>query len=80
VCSYAYIHDNTINKCPIGVAVKDLSEAEITTNHMSDVGEGIAAYRKKMVFGGGHVQESNNIFERVGTIYTTDTFSKIDSL
>lgn len=71
------IESNTISNCPIGIAVKDLSEGQIIGNTIRYTKIGISAYQKKQTFGGGIAHVSRNVFEDVATPYEADSVSKI---
>ena len=55
------IQNNVIKDSIIGIAVKDLSEPEIINNVIINNQQGIAAYQKKEVFGGGKPTIINTI-------------------
>lgn len=69
---------NTIQNCLVGIAVKDLSVAEIIDNIIKRVETGISAYRKKEVFGGGTANVVGGRMEDVKMDYKKDQFSQIN--
>ncbi len=72
------IKNNTIKNCDIGIAVKDLSVAEIIENNISDVRVGVVAYQKKQEFGGGIANISATILENATINYEQDEISVIN--
>ena len=59
--SLAFITNNTIKNCAIGISVKDLSEATIENTLLEANGIGIEAKMKKPLFGGGFVKVKENV-------------------
>lgn len=77
--SYPVITGNIITHCPVGIAVKDLSEALIASTSISHAAVGIDAYRKHPVYGGGTARVSRVRMENVKEEYRTDAFSTIET-
>ncbi len=68
------IENDSIKGCPIGIAVKDDSYAQIKNCNLIENGVGVSLYRKKQIFGGGKAFLTNVVFK--GNIQDT----KLDNL
>lgn len=72
------IKNNIIKNCDIGIAVKDLSVAEIIGNNISDTRVGVTAYQKKQEFGGGIANVSAIKLENTTIDYEQDEISVVN--
>lgn len=69
---------NIISECIIGIAVKDLSNANITENIIKNNKTAISLYRKKSEFGGGYaILNNNDILENENNV-VLDEYSNVD--
>ncbi|MFT5036453.1 MAG: parallel beta-helix repeat protein [Candidatus Azotimanducaceae bacterium] len=71
------ITKNTISECRIGIAVKDLSQAEISENSITDTETAISLYLKKHEFGGGSALLKSNEIEDNENDVSLDEYSDI---
>ncbi|MCB0853596.1 MAG: right-handed parallel beta-helix repeat-containing protein, partial [Bacteroidetes bacterium] len=65
-----------IENANIGIAVKDLSEAEIMKAELIDCDTALAAYEKKPEYGGGKLKLSEIKFQNIQTKYLIDEGSE----
>lgn len=68
---------NTVRDGVTGVAVKDLSIAELSGNRFEGLEAGVAVYRKKPVFGSGFASYRENAASEVATELMTDPAARL---
>ena len=88
--STATINDNIISQCALGVALKDLGEADL--DHITFYGNQIAVsvYEKNLGLGGGTAVVTNSLFsnssdspvftDSLSVLYVSDSFYDTDTL
>jgi hypothetical protein len=76
--SQAIIRGSLLRGCTLGVASKDLSQAEIRESLFLHNERDLAAYQKKPVFGGGRIQAEDLITVGAGRQPQSDGVSEIE--
>lgn len=75
--SRSVIFNNRLIACGTGIAVKDLSEAEIVNNVLYNNNIGVALFQKKDFFGGGEAKVANSIIWGGQKRIEIDSLSKV---
>lgn len=78
--STAPVSNNTIGRCAVGIAVKDSSTISISNNTIVENRQGVSAYQKKPIFGGGIAHLSHNTFTHNEEDIWSDGVSKVLSI
>jgi len=70
--TYATVHANAITRCHTGIAVKDLSHAEISNCGLAHLEVGISLYIKKLTFGPSDARVEHLAFYEVASPFLCD--------
>jgi hypothetical protein len=76
--THAELRGNRVEDCYTGIAVKDLSQAQIFGGELSRVDIGISLYLKKPTFGPSRVSVEGLDLNEVATDFMKDDASSLD--